>query len=344
MKLTAHALAKHLNQTLAKVYLLSGDEPLLEQEALAQIKSQAQAQGFTEVIKIQIDPSFNWETLISQLAHRSLFSQKQFVIIRMSTNKIGQAGSNALQTIIQTLHDELCLCLLGPRLDSSTQKSKWVKKIEAAGVWLALWPPKPHELPAWIQARLAQHGLQTNTHGIELIALLTQGNLLACQQEIEKLALSYKAGSLNGSQIAACLSDSADYHVFSLIDAVLAGHSQLVQRILEHLQRKGEAPQLILWGITRCLRQLCELSFMQKQQQPLNACFQRLKIWPAQQGPFLQALKHHQPSFWQALLAKAAHADLQSKGAAPGCVWHSLLQLCLAINIPSLKIRDIFAC
>ncbi|EPN32583.1 DNA polymerase III subunit delta, partial [Pseudomonas syringae pv. actinidiae ICMP 19096] len=48
MKLAPAQLAKHLQGTLAPVYVISGDDPLLCQEAADAVRAAARQQGFDE--------------------------------------------------------------------------------------------------------------------------------------------------------------------------------------------------------------------------------------------------------------------------------------------------------
>ena len=52
---------------------------------------------------------------------------------------------------------------------------------------MRLWPIKPQELPAWLQARATIAGLQCDQSALKMLAELTEGNLLAAQQGIDKL-------------------------------------------------------------------------------------------------------------------------------------------------------------
>lgn len=48
MKIYANQVESHINKNLASVYLIAGDEVLLQQEAADQLRTKARAQGFTE--------------------------------------------------------------------------------------------------------------------------------------------------------------------------------------------------------------------------------------------------------------------------------------------------------
>lgn len=77
MQIAANQLTHHLQKTLAPVYLVSGDVPLLMQEAAEQIKQAAQKLGFTERVVLHVDAQFNWPHFLADTENLSLFTQKK---------------------------------------------------------------------------------------------------------------------------------------------------------------------------------------------------------------------------------------------------------------------------
>ena len=60
MPLRPQDLARDLERGLKPVYLVSGDEMLLVQEACDQIIAAARGAGFDERVLIQVDAGFRW--------------------------------------------------------------------------------------------------------------------------------------------------------------------------------------------------------------------------------------------------------------------------------------------
>ena len=73
--------------------------------------------------------------------------------------------------------------------DTSLRKSKWATVLARAGVLVEIWPVKPHQLPQWIRNRMVAAGLDPEPDAVAMLANLVEGNLLAAQQEIDKLVL-----------------------------------------------------------------------------------------------------------------------------------------------------------
>jgi len=64
MQLRADQLATHLTKTLAPLYVLHGDEPLLVIEAGDAIRRAAREKGYTEREVLVSGPGFKWDSLM----------------------------------------------------------------------------------------------------------------------------------------------------------------------------------------------------------------------------------------------------------------------------------------
>ena len=149
--------------------------------------------------------------------------------MRIPNGKPGDKGAAALLDYLARPADDTVLLISLPKLDGSTQKTKWAKAlIEGKDVqFLQIWPVDAAQLPQWIRQRLAQVGLSADQEAVELIAARVEGNLLAAAQEIEKLKLLADAGQISADTVQAAVADSARYDVFGLIDAALHGQAAM---------------------------------------------------------------------------------------------------------------------
>ena len=96
MKLAPAQLNKHLQGALAPVYVVSGDDPLLCQEAADAIRGAARQQGFDERQVFSADANFDWGTLLQAGASLSLFAQRRLLELRLPSGKPGDKGAAAL--------------------------------------------------------------------------------------------------------------------------------------------------------------------------------------------------------------------------------------------------------
>ncbi|MGE0371209.1 MAG: DNA polymerase III subunit delta [Gammaproteobacteria bacterium] len=329
MKLRPEQLDGHLAGRLAPIYLISGDEPLLLQEAGDAIRAAARAQGYGERVTFSVEPGFDWGELAQTAAGMSLFAAQRLIDLRMPGGKPGEAGARALAAYAERPVEGNLLLLSLPRTDKATQSAKWFAALERRGVLLQLWPPAPAQLPGWITQRMRARGMQPTPAAAAALAGRVEGNLLACVQEIEKMLLLRGPGAVDEADVLDAVADSARYDVFTLVDGVLAGDAARCARILRGLEGEGVEPVLVGWALTREIRLLATLSQGLAQGKKSFALYQQHRVWEKRQPLLEQALKRHDLARWRALLRFCARLDRVTKGQAAGNVWDELLQLCL---------------
>lgn len=339
MNLRPEQLSTHLQQGLKPVYLVSGDEPLLVQEACDEIRQQARQQGFGERTLYQVEGRFDWDQLYNASSALSLFAQRQIIEIRLPSGKPGDEGSKALQDYCQHLSDANLLLLVTPKLDKSTQNSKWFKALDQVGVSLQIWPIDRQHLPQWIARRMRQAGLEAEQDALQLLADLVDGNLLAAAQEIEKLAMQYPAEKVDCQRIRDAVCDSSRYNVFNLIDTSLQGNAAQTLKILSGLQAEGIEPASLIWALAREARQLAGMVRLMEQGQSAQQAMRQYHVWSSRQSITGQALARLTSRLMNQLLVRLAQADQTMKGMREGNVWEQLEQIALQLAGTRLAIR-----
>ena len=324
-----------LERTLAPVYLLGGNEPLLLQECRDAIIRAAQAQGFTERDVVEAGARFDWAILGETSAAPSLFATRRILDLRLPTGKPGLEGSKALVALLEAPDPDVLLLVSTGEWKAETRKAKWARELAAAGVLVEIWPVKMQQLPGWIRQRMAAAGLQADREAISLLAELVEGNLLAAQQEIDKLALSGAGPRITAADVRTAVADSARIDVFRLVECVLAGQAAESLRAAAVLQRTGVAIQPVVAVIHRDLGVADELRAARRGGQPEDAVFSRHRIWAARQGPLRSAAQRlDERQFGDAFRALAL-IDRQSKGRAAGDAWQTLDRLLWFLCDPS---------
>ena len=129
MKLNPAQLGKHLQAGLAPVYVVSGDEPLLCQEAEDAIRAATRQQGFSERTVFHAEASFDWGLLYEAGASLSLFAEKRLIELRIANGKPGDKGTAAILEYLERPPQDTVLLISLPKLDGSTQKTKWAKAL-----------------------------------------------------------------------------------------------------------------------------------------------------------------------------------------------------------------------
>ena len=130
--------------------------------------------------------------------------------------------------------------------------------------------------------------------------------------------------SLDITDLQAALVSDAQFSVFDLSDAMLAGNSAQVAKIIFQLKATDEPTTLVLWAISKDMRQIMQLMDGQDPQ--------ALGIWRSKQGLYQQACRRQakaQTAAWPALLYRC---DQAIKGLIIQPAWELLLQAALELT------------
>jgi DNA polymerase-3 subunit delta len=328
MRLRYAQFVSAVRRGLAAAYLVSGDEPMQLQLAAQTVREQARASGVAERRVLETGPRFDWSALSVAGATGSLFAERILVELRLGTTRPGAAGSRAIVRWLEGPGRDHVLLVTSARLDRGALNAAWVRAIEARGAVLQVWPLRGRELHRWLEERFRLRGLQPEPDALDLLGARTEGNLLAAEQEIEKLSLLLGSGVVTGEMLLRAVTDSARYDPFDLAEAVLAGDAAHAVAVLDHLRGEGTAPALILWALADTVRSLAHLSAGDE------AVLRRI---PAARSTLLRRrAAAGRPETWRRLLHRCAQAEIPIKRAPDPEKWAELLTLTLHLSQPRL--------
>jgi DNA polymerase-3 subunit delta len=331
MPIRLEQLGARLQAGLAPVYLIGGPEPLLVQECRDQVCAVAREQGFLERELLQVERGFDWEQLEQAGSVASLFTSRKIIDLRMPTGKPGQDGAKALTSWVADPDPDLLLVISCDQWDKGSRNSKWANALDQAGLRIDIWPVGPAELPRWIANRLHARGLEPEREAVMVLADRLEGNLLAAQQEIEKLALLKGGGRVTAEDVLQAVADSSRFDAFLLVERILAGNLADSLRVALGLRRTAVPVQLVTGALCRELRTLEAYRLARQSGEGEAAAFRRLGVWRNRQGPMRSAAARVDATRLNEAFASLSLIDLQSKGQAGGDPWHSLDRLACSL-------------
>lgn len=321
MKISANQILSKLDQPLLPCYLVTGDEHLLVQEILDAIRAAARTQGFgTRDLFVQTT-GFDWSELSAAGGNMSLFAERQIIELRLPTGKPGVKGSAAIAEFAANVSEDILFIVSAPKLDRNAAKAKWVSALDQHGAVVQVWPVSPRDLPGWINARMKQAGLQPERDAVQLIADRVEGNLLAAQQEIEKLRLLHGEGSITAEDVDAAVADSSRFDVYKLVDAAVGGNPSRALRILNGVRSEGVEPVIVMWALTRELRTLANLADSIRKGTDLSSAMRQARVWQNRQGLVRACIGRHQSGDFYTLLKRSRDADAAAKGQMRADPW-----------------------
>lgn len=328
MQIKPEQLKGHLSKGLLPIYFVSGDEPLLVQEACDEIRAAARKSGCSEREVHHVESGFDWQGFVQSGDAMSLFADRKLIELRIPTGKPGDKGSKALLEYCQHVSEDNVLLIISGKLEGSSRNSKWYKALDKAGATVTVWPIDVRQLAGWTMRRMKDKGLQPSQDAVTLMVERVEGNLLACAQEIEKLVLLHGEGSISVDTVMESVADSSRFDIYKLVDAALEGDIARTNRIVNGLKGEGIEPVLVLWALTREIRSMAGMAIEAKKN-GLDQAIAKYRVWPKRKPLVCNGLKRHSPVQWQAMLRRAGDVDNMIKTGKAGNVWDELLQLSL---------------
>jgi DNA polymerase-3 subunit delta len=338
LKLPLTQLSSHLKRGLAGIYLIAADEPLLVAEATDEIRRAAVALGFEDRSVHFVERGFNWDGLMNAADSLSLFSSKQIVELRMAAARPGDAGAKAIRALAEDGDsDRLIIISVQSKLDGNAAKSVWVKTVAKHGVVVEIRPVSRRDLPGFISRRARRHGLTITVDAAELLAERVEGNLLAADQDLAKLALIRDDGHIDSAAVLESVASSARFDVFRLSDAVIGGDLKRAIAVLDGLKSEGVAPALVIWVLAREVALLSQLKHGASKGRNPSAVMAQLRIWQSRQSAISLALTRYSDADLRHLLSRAAGVDRTVKGLDVVPAWPAITGLVLDLLAPEAQ-------
>jgi DNA polymerase-3 subunit delta len=339
MQIRLDDLPTQLGKGLKPCYVVHGDEALLAGEALDAIRAKARAEGFSERHVFTVPGAvFDWSAVQAQASALSLFAEKQIVEVRIPGGKPGKEGSEALQQLAAQLGPDLLLLVSLPRLDKTQLSSAWFLALDGAGHSLRADPIERTALPRWLAQRAARLGLKLaeGSEGEQLLQRLAErveGNLLAAQQELDKLALLQGDAPLTLERIDSLVTDVARFEAAQLGEALWGGQLGRALRLLDALEAEGEAVVRLHWLLADDVRALRRAAQALAAGKPLPMALREARIWGPKERLFERVLPSLRPAALDALLLAVQQLEGVCKGLRepgwPAEPWAAMRQFLL---------------
>lgn len=317
------------------LYLLYGSEDLLRFEALDKLRDQAKKEGYNDRQVLYVESHFDWKELTYALQEVGLFAEKKLIELHVLGGKIGTEGSTALVRgvdLLETVKETTSLILFFPSLERRQTNSVWFQKIKVKAVVQEARKLALAQLPQFLKERLAEKGLDIEVDAALLFAEKVEGNLLAAQQEIEKLALlKEKGATVRLGDVERMIANVARFEVFQLSEAWMKGDKKRLVQLLAGLNKSDLEVNYLLALLAEDIRTLLRLKGGLAQKENFAVLRSRLRLWGNKEAAARQALRRLPTKKLIEALCHCAEIDQQIKGLAPADPTDSCRALLLSL-------------
>ncbi len=315
MQVNPQQFEQCLQQPLKNAWVLSGEEPLLINEAVDKLRNAAKRQGFEERIRFEVNKDFNWSAFLAETQELSLFSERKLIELFIPEAKPGTEGARQITQFCTAIPQDIVLLVICGKVDFKGGKPPaWYQAIEKAGVAMRIWQIERAKLPAWIKQRAHKMGMELDQQALELLVDRTDGNLLASAQELEKLSLLGLSGKISDQELLQGITDSSHHSIYDCIDMALSGNGEQTTKMFYSLKAEHFPEAIMVWALLKDLQKLEQLSWLKRKSSLTPQVMMRFQIWKQRQPIVNKALARHPYAFWAATLAVAAKLDRVQKG------------------------------
>ena len=329
MKAYLNQLPSLVSQQKSRLFIFSGDDAFLVQEACQLARKLLSGEGFLERELFMIDGAFDWDSILFENNSLSLFAEKKLIEIRVSSKALGAKGTKALQELVKNFDENTAVIITFPRLEARALKAKWFKDVQAQAAHIQIWPISEKDLPKWIANRMKSAGLQATTEALKELSKRIEGNLLAAAQEIERLGLTVVDREITVDDVKDSVSDNSRFDIFKFLDTVIKGDVSRSFRILEALRIEGVEPLFICNMLSRELKILESIKFDAGHGKNLSKAIRDAGVWETRKILISNAVQRLELHSIRRMLLMVGDIDRVVKGEQIGDPWTSIQDMVL---------------
>lgn len=338
------------NLNLTGLWLAHGDEPLLHQWLIDAMRLSWRAQNLA-IKRVELVSAKTWYEVLGELNSLSLFDDASAVIVtgNHKPDKAIQEELHSFATQANAGGNQSCVLWLTTKVDKRSKSSKWYAPFAQLGHVIDCNLYNENQRQQLLSIHAQRFGLNLLPEAWQFLMVQTEHHILSAYQALWRLSylFSPQIFSSPSSESSEVHSDSANqtvmtpvtidvaalqnalvsdaqYSVFDLSDAMLAGQANQVVRIIEQLKATEEPTPLVLWAISKDMRLIMQLMAGENPQS--------LGIWSNKQSLYQSACRRqNQQSIadWPDILYQC---DKSVKGIVQQPAWELLLQAALRVT------------
>ncbi len=237
------------------VCLLYGDEPLLIEEALAQIRAKIIGRNEEPLSEEAYEGAeVDAARLLLSAQTQSLFGGRKLIVVKR-VHQMGASRQDLLLDYLENPSPQTCLVFTGEKVDL---RRKFYARLQKKWPTVRFYHPYDmRETVSWIRGFLQERGYGIEAEGARLLYDAHGRELLVLRNELEKLML-YKgqAGPISAADVLHVSGQSREYNPFEFADAVGERDGARALQILQRMRDEGVPLLLILSALAALFRKL----------------------------------------------------------------------------------------
>ena len=285
-----------------------GPEIILKNDSIDQINEFYKKHGFTEK-KAIFDKDFkDIEKILIENAGGSLFGSKTIIEIFHNGGKIPKEITNIFE-IPNINKMENIVIIIRSAIEKINLKTKWVKRMNDISLIVQCAKLKSFEEKVWVKDRLSFMNERDAKNYTNKITDMFSGNLVAQNNEINILKLTYSEES-NNQDIGI---DNAEFLPYQLEDKIIELNTNYALRISKSIKKNDDhyGPLLVF-----IMGKIINTSVSVHQNINKNSSLEKAGIWRSKMPAYINFIKKNTLKKMMPLQKKVYELDLAAKGLA----------------------------
>lgn len=255
----AQAIQQAKRGTLLPVYVVAGDERLLRDEVVAELRSASLEGGIAAFNEDKFTAGeVDVHTVIAAARTVPMMARRRFVLLRGAERweavESESSPFDRLAEYVATPNETTCLVVVGSKLDG---RRKFVAVARKQGFLVNCEPLDTRALRGWIVERCAAKGHAIDPEIADLLAAVAGPYLSPLDDAVERLSLYVGQGaSIDADAVSECVARIRTADTWALVDAVGARDLGRALRTLADAYDPRERGLPLLGALAWSVRQL----------------------------------------------------------------------------------------
>ncbi len=246
-------LQKHIkNNSFARVYLLTGDEPYQLLQGKLLLKRALVREGDTMNFQEYKEERPNLTEIRDTAQTMPFFSEKRLIIL--DRTKVMKTGKDDLIALMEAVADTTVLLICEEEVDKRSKAYKWIKKNGCIREFLKK-NNKEANLIRFTAQLLKRGGKQIREQDARYLVSVTGGDMFQLKNETDKLiAYTGDRPAIDRADIDAVISPELENKIFDMVAAIARADKKTALGCYRDLILLKEAPMRILYMVLRQYR------------------------------------------------------------------------------------------
>jgi DNA polymerase III delta subunit len=298
------------------IFFIYGSEIVLKNNSKDIIYKSLSSRGFVEKITLNKEGFDQIDQTIFENAGGSLFGSKIIIEINHDQGKIPDQIIKIFEIENINKIDNIAI-VINSNNEKLNSQSKWVKAMDELALIIECKKLKSFEEKIWLKHQLSFVSEIDRSDLIQNISEMNSGNLVAQQNEINILKLTYEEGKKTRSSST----ESAEFMPFELEDEIISRNTKKALKIIHSIKSAEDhyAP-LLVWIVGKIINSATNA---RQSKNPINSLI-KSGVWSNKTSEYMNFIKNHKLQNLIELQKNIFELDLANKGLSEKNFWYEL--------------------